>query len=490
MTFNSVSFCFFLPVVYLIFYVTADRWRWLVLLAASYCFYASFKAPYLLMVLALVTGVSYTCALRMSAHQEGARRKGWFWTGIVACAALLVLLKYFSFLVSGTEAVIGLAGMFPRTLISVGVSYYTFQAMSYLIDVYLDLEQPETHLGIYSLHLGFFPKLLQGPIERAGDLLPQLREPFRFDYQAARTGLLLFMVGMFKKVVIADRLALFVNPVYGDVQAHSALQILIATYLYALQILFDFSGYTDMALGTAKIFNINLTPNFDKPYSANSVADFWRRWHISFSRWMLDYIFKPVNLKLRNFRTTGTVIALLVTFLFSGIWHGVGWGFVAWGLLHGLYLSVGVVKQPYVRKIHKRFGLEKTAILALWQRFATFHLVCFAWIFFRARSAEDAVGAVAKIASGTMAELHGIIASATRSAELKELVKPLLLGQSKHQILIGVGALLFITLYQHMLPLMNSKPAICRWLCYYALLGGVLFLGAFNTGTQFIYVQF
>jgi alginate O-acetyltransferase complex protein AlgI len=215
--FNSFLFFLFLPSVYLVFYLSPDRWRWLVLLGASYGFYAALKAPYLLAVLLLVTCLSYGVGLRIAAHQDEAMRRRWLWLGSSACVAVLVLVKYVPLLGASTFSIFGLNGASSQVVVSIGASYYTFQAISYLVDIYLDVEEPEKHFGRYALYLAFFPKLLQGPIERATDLLPQLKQPYQFDYDNMRSGLLIFFWGLFKKVVIADRLGLMVDAVYNDV---------------------------------------------------------------------------------------------------------------------------------------------------------------------------------------------------------------------------------------------------------------------------------
>lgn len=392
MTFNSFSYFQFLPVVYLVFYLTADRWRWLVLLTASYGFYASFKAPYLLAVLLMVTGISYVCGLRISMHQDEAIRKRWLWTGSFACVAILALMKYLPFLESRTNSIFGFNSTISSTLISIGVSYFTFQAISYLADIYLEIEEePEQHFGRFALYMAFFPKLLQGPIERASDLLPQLKKPYHFDYDAMRSGMLLFAWGLFKKVVVAERLAPYADQVYNNVHDYTGLSLIVGTYAYALQIYFDFSAYTDMARGTGRIFGINLTENFNSPYLATSIADFWRRWHISFSRWILDYIFKPLQMGWRNLGQAGTAAALIITFLVSGIWHGATWGFVLWGLLHGIYLASSTYYRPYQKRLHSWLKIEKSNVLKWWQVFVTFNLVSTAWIFFRAGSIDDAM---------------------------------------------------------------------------------------------------
>ncbi|GAW65845.1 membrane bound O-acyl transferase MBOAT family protein [Geoanaerobacter pelophilus] len=400
MTFNSFSYFLFLPVVYLIFYFTADRWRWLVLLIASYGFYASFKAPYLLAVLLMVTGISYACGLRIAAQQDETIRKRWLWIGSFACVAILALMKYLPFLESKTNNVFGFNSTISSTLISIGVSYFTFQAISYIADIYLEIEEePEHHFGRFALYMAFFPKLLQGPIERASDLLPQLKKQYQFDYDSMRSGMLLFTWGLFKKVVVADRIAIYVSTVFKNPEYHSGITLLIATYAYSFQIYSDFSGYTDMARGTGRMFGINLTENFNRPYLATSIADFWRRWHISFSRWILDYIFKPLQIGWRNWGQAGTAAALIITFLVSGIWHGATWGFVIWGLIHGTYLTSSTYYRPYQKKLHKWFGADKSLWLKWWQVFVTFNLVAFAWIFFKSDSLHSALSIILKIAS-------------------------------------------------------------------------------------------
>ena len=358
------------------------------------------------------------------------------------------------------------------------MSYYVFQAISYLIDIYLEIEKPERHAGYLALYLSFFPKLLQGPIERAGDLLPQIRLRYKFDYDNMRSGLLLFAWGLFKKSAVADRLAPCVNSIYGDVHSFGGVTLLFATYLYAIQIYYDFSGYTDMALGAARLFNIRLTPNFNAPYLATSVADFWRRWHISFSRWILDYIFKPLQMQFRDLKTSGTALALLVTFLVSGIWHGASWGFIVWGLLHGLYLASSVFYRPVQKAIHKKTGLEKTRALKVWQTFVTFNLVCFAWIFFRAGSITDALYIVRSLFSGV---------SGAKSFSFMQFKGDLT------SALVAMAVITSVYLAGNRTPLLKTffeRPAWFRWVAYYALVIAVVILGKLFDVKEFIYFQF
>jgi D-alanyl-lipoteichoic acid acyltransferase DltB (MBOAT superfamily) len=361
--------------------------------------------------------------------------------------------------------------------VAIGVSYYVFQAISYLVDIYLEIEKPEHHFGYFALYLAFFPKLLQGPIERAGDLIPQLKARYEFNYDNMRFGMLLFTWGLFKKVVIADRLSLYVDAVYNDVHAFTGLPLLLATYAYAFQIYMDFSGYTDMALGSARLFNINLTQNFNSPYLATSVIDFWRRWHISFSRWILDYIFKPLQMQWRNWKNLGTAAALIATFLISGIWHGASWGFVIWGGLHGLYMACSIFYKPYQKKLHKALGIEKTNFLEVWQIFVTFNLVIFAWVFFRAKSIPDALHIVTHLHTGV--------------GKISDF--PYLSG--KIELLITIITLSIVLLVdcrsrtEKFEQTFFQKSALQRWSVYFVLALSIISL-AIDCDNLFIYTQF
>ena len=475
MAFNSFSYFLFLPVIYLVFYLTPDRWRWIVLLGGSYWFYAALKAPYLLSVLFMVTCISYACGLRIARYQDETIRKCWLRIGVVACIAVLAIFKYFPFLESHTNNIFGLNHTLYQTLISIGVSYYTFQAISYLADIYLELNEPEKHFGHYALYLAFFPKLLQGPIERAGDLIPQLKKPYLFDYGVMRSGILLFTLGLFKKVVVADRLALCADKVFDNVHNYTGLSLLVGAYAYALQIYFDFSAYTDMARGTGRMFGINLTENFNRPYMATSIADFWRRWHISFSRWILDYIFKPLQMGWRGWGQKGTAAALVITFLVSGLWHGATWGFVVWGLLHGIYLATSIYYRPYQKKLHKLLGVEKSRWLKWWQVFVTFNLVSLAWVFFRAASLDDAWYLLSNMAQLTIGGVTELLPT-NRQGRL---------------LILGCVTLLMLAEIRPLIAdqfkmLLNGKR---RWILYYLFTMLILICGLFGK-TEFIYGKF
>jgi alginate O-acetyltransferase complex protein AlgI len=471
MPFNSISYLLFLPTVYLIFHYSPDRWRWIVLLAGSYGFYAALKAPYLLAVLLMVTGVSYACGLRIAAHKI--TRKRWLWIGSFTCVAILALLKYLPFLGSQVNSIFGLKSTFSATIISIGVSYFTFQAISYLANIYLEIEEPEHHFGHFALYMAFFPKLLQGPIERPGDLLPQLKKPYHFDYDSMRSGIILFTWGLFKKVVVADRLALYADQVYNNVHGYTGLSLIIGTYAFAFQIYFDFSGYTDMARGTGRMFGVNLTENFNSPYLATSIADFWRRWHISFSRWILDYIFKPLQMGWRNWGLAGTTLALIVTFLVSGLWHGVRWGFVIWGLLHGLYLATSTYYRPYQKRMYKWLGAENKKWVKWWQIFITFNLVNIAWVFFKANNLKDAWYVVSLC-----------------FYDINNLDSGLLLSQGKDNIVILSTAILSVLLAGKIIEAhQRINNIILRYIIYVSLVLACMNLGI-SKEVKFIYLGF
>ena len=488
MAFNSLSYLIFLPILWVLFQFCRDRWRWALLLTASFGFYSALLVPWLPVVLALVILITYVAGLKIQCSVTTQGKQLWFWGGGSANLLLLISLKYLPALL----AAFNLSPFTDRFLITIGISYYVFQAISYLIDIHLEIVEPERHLGHFAHYLSFFPKLLQGPIERSGDLLPQFKKPYLFDYENARSGMVLFAWGLFKKVVVADRLALFVNTVYDDVHSYTGLPLILAAYFYALQIYFDFSGYTDMALGSARLFNINLTQNFNSPYLATSVTDFWRRWHISFSRWILDYIFKPLQMSWRDWGTTGTAAALMVTFLISGIWHGASLGYMVWGGLHGVYLAASVFYKPWQKKLHKALGVEKTLPLKIWQTLVTFNLVSFAWIFFRANTLSDALYVVQHLFVGLTDFADNVINNLSNLNSGKGIFDPILMGQSRVEFL----TIIVITFTLACIELININSGFIknihislRWTLYYVLLTSTMILGIFNNN-QFVYFKF
>jgi len=490
MVFNSLGYFLFLPLTWLIYNHLGQRFRWFFLLLASYLFYASLKLPYLLCVMILVTLVTYGFGRWIAQAKSESKKRHLLWGGISVNVLALIVMKYIPFLTENLNHLLSffdspIASYHAPIFIAVGVSYYIFQAISYLSDISLEIEEPEPHFGYFALYLAFFPKLLQGPIERSSDLLPQLRQKYIFNYDNLRYGLLLFVWGLFKKVVIADNLGGYVDTVYNDIHAYQGLPLLLSTYAYAFQIYFDFSGYTDMALGSARLFNINLTDNFNRPYLATSIADFWRRWHITFSRWILDYIFKPLQMKWRDRQQWGVAAALLVTFFVSGLWHGASWGFILWGLLHGLYMASSVFYRPWQKKIHKRIHLDKTRILKMWQIFLTFNLVSFAWIFFRASDVKQALYIIRNIFN-----IDTICAFLqTKNWEIY-LNENILLGSNRYVFTIMITLLILeSTIHKTTYTVIFKMPKVARWSVYYVLIFSVILFHS-RDKVSFIYFGF
>jgi D-alanyl-lipoteichoic acid acyltransferase DltB (MBOAT superfamily) len=490
MTFNSFSYFVFLSIVFFAFQAVAGRYRWLVLLAGSYVFYGFLLQPALLAILGFVTAFSYLAGKRIDRSEAAEKRKNLLFFSVFVNLSILVYCKYLVFLVENINLLAGLfspGSSIPEVepMVSIALSFFIFQAISYLADIYFRITEPEPHPGLFALYISFFPKLLQGPIERSGHLLPQLGKPYAFNYDDVRYGLLLFVWGLFLKTVVADRLAYFVDPVYDNVQAYSGIPLIMATYAYAFQLYFDFSGYTNMALGSARIFGISLTQNFKSPYLATSCTDFWRRWHISFSRWILDYIFQPLQMKWRSLGRNGTALALFVTFLLSGVWHGANWTFIAWGMLHGMFLVASTFYKPYQKKIHKILGLEKSSWHTAFQIFLTFNLVCFTYIFFRAADIQDALYIV-----NNMFNFHSNFLS-IQNAGLKDfIIKQILSDNSKYELLIlilSLATIFAVKKYNHIS--LFDKPLLIRWACYYCIFLGILSLHV-SAKPNFIYFQF
>ena len=410
MTFNSIQFLIFFPVVTLLYFLLPQRFRWVWLLLASYYFYMSWN-PSLVFLILFTTVISYWCGLRMEKCESKAERKKYM--VITCCASLGVLFffKYFNFLSTSVSGILRwfapeIGDFTLNLLLPVGISFYTFQTLSYVIDVYNGNIEAEHHFGYYALFVSFFPQLVAGPIERPENLLPQLKEKHRFRRANFITGMKRILCGFFKKVVVADTLATYVNAVYNNNIEAQAPALIIATFLFTFQVYCDFSGYTDIAVGCAKIMGIDLMQNFRLPFTSRSVHEFWERWHISLTSWFRDYIFYPIatNKKLtRRCRAWGKklnnrnisimvpqCLALFITFVLSGLWHGAAWTFVLWGTIHGIYQILERLtdkKRKALRaKLHWK---EDGRLLIFWQQTLTFLLCNFALIFFRANSVSD-----------------------------------------------------------------------------------------------------
>ncbi len=494
MNLNSLDYALFLIAVFFLFWLLRGRWRAVLLLAASLVFYGALREPALLLALGWVAIATYFTGLRIEASSSPRARLTWLWAGILFDLLGLFYFKYIPFLFGNINALLralSMGGRLPalETAAALGVSFFSFQAISYLADIYLEMISAEKRPVRFALYLAFFPKLLQGPIERGEDLLPQLEFSSPFDAENIRRGLLLIGWGLFKKAVIADRIAIFVNAVYGNPSAYSGVPLILATYLYAAQLYCDFSGYTDMAIGSARLFGVRLSPNFRSPYWAASVADFWRRWHISFSRWLLDYLFKPLQMSFRGYRSAASPIALLVTFIICGIWHGASWTFIAWGLLHGIYMAFSIVSKNLRAKSIKALGLGQfPGFHRALQVAITFNLVCIGWVFFRANSMADAYYILSHALSGLKEALGQLYSP-------EWIARNVYLGQPPGDFwIVCIALAIWAVAAKRMekkdwFALVFSQPVWLRWLIYYALVFSILILGQFGE-VAFLYFRF
>ncbi len=482
--FNSAHFLIFFPCVCALFFLTRPSRRWLLLLLASYYFYASWKPGYLILIV-VSTLVDYLAAKRMSGLPDRASRRPYLALSIVVNLGLLFTFKYFDFFASSLEGVVAASGWFmtlPRLdlLLPVGISFYTFQTLSYTIDVYRGELEPERHLGRFALFVAFFPQLVAGPIERAGRLLPQfVTMDAAWDPVRVHQGFQQMLRGFVKKTCIADRAALYVDLVYANPAGYSTAWVVAATYLFAIQIYCDFSGYSDIAIGSAKVMGIELSENFRRPYFATSFADFWRRWHISLSTFFRDYVYIPLGGN-RSGLWRG-LFNVFATFVISGLWHGANWTFVAWGALHGLYLCgerfIALARAGRV-KVESSVSRFLSAVFV-------FHLVLVAWVFFRARSVTEAceilgrvVGLVPDTATSVLPALPGVWAYLNAPAVMFDF---------------GVLALLLAALFVRERATERAEPYapghFRRWFGYGWLIAVIMFVGRWGAA-EFIYFQF
>lgn len=412
MNFNSVQFLVFLPIVLLIYYAIPDKVKYLWLLLCSYYFYMSWNALYVLLIL-FSTIVTWGCGICLDKIQGSKYeiyikvkiKKVCMLVSIVLNLSILFFFKYFDFIIINLNFILKkmnfqFAYSEYDVLLPVGISFYTFQALGYTIDVYRNEIHAEKNIFRYALFVSFFPQLVAGPIERSKNLLKQLAVPAKFRFDNLREGLLLMIWGFFLKLVLADRIAIFVNTVYGEsgIEFGGGYYYVVATVLFAVQIYCDFSGYSIIAMGTAKVLGVQLMENFNAPYLAKTVSEFWRRWHVSLSGWFKDYLYIPLGGnrkgKIRRY------INILITFTISGLWHGAQWNYVAWGLLNGIYQVIGDILFP-VRKILVRLlGINRESIgYKVFKMFVTFLCIDFSWIFFRASCFTEALKKVKSIFS-------------------------------------------------------------------------------------------
>lgn len=493
MIFNSLNFLGFFAVVTTVCHALPGRYRSWWLLGASYYFYASWNPKYAALI-AAITLVSYGTALVVQRARTGPRRSAYLWSGIGTSLGILFTFKYFDFFSGSLEAVgaaLGSDVAVPRLnlLLPVGISFYTLQSVGYVIDVYRGKCPPERHLGRYSLFISFFPHVLSGPIARASHLLPQLRGQFWFDYERARDGLVLMLWGFFKKVVVADRAGFIVDKIYGAPADYHGAVLLIAACLYSFQLLCDFSGYTDVARGAAKVLGIDLMENFKRPYGSESVAEFWRRWHISMTSWFRDYLYIPLG--GNRCGKAKWVRNIAIVFLLSGLWHGASWKFVVWGALYATILIVSRYTAGVRDAIAGGLGVSRYPLARRCLRIIiTFGMLTLAQVFVRAASIDEAY----LVLRGSLLGTIDLAVHAVDSAYLMSIVGQLGVTSLDGKILLlailssEVGEMLRNSDWGN--RVISRAPFWARLAACHAVATAILFFGAFNTGQQFVYFQF
>ncbi|MCD6062505.1 MAG: rane-bound O-acyltransferase family protein [Flavipsychrobacter sp.] len=486
MLFNSFEFLLFFPVVTFIYFLLPHKYRWFHLLAASCYFYMAFIPVYVLILFFTII-IDYFAGILIE-NAGGRKRKWWLIMSLIANIGVLAYFKYYNFFIDNINAAFGLkeseALPFLSIILPIGLSFHTFQAMSYTIEVYRGTQKAERHLGIYALYVMFYPQLVAGPIERPQNVLHQFYEKHKFEYANAVKGLRLILWGLIKKVVIADRLASYVNPVFNDPHDQSAVMLGIAAVFFAFQIFCDFSGYSDIALGTARVMGFKLMTNFNKPYHARSISEFWKRWHISLSTWFRDYLY--ISLGGNRVSLPRIYFNLFFVFLVSGFWHGANWTFIVWGALHGFYLVFGMLTKDARNLFANKIGITRIKWLNnTLNTVSTFTLVTIAWIFFRANNVADGLFIVKKLAL-----IPSEVAKVIATKKLAFLNLPRL-----DYLAYSVLLIIFLEV-AHVLNVrydldntFENKPAYVRWGLYYAGLAAFFFFGVFEQ-YQFIYFQF
>ena len=469
MNFNSLHFLIYLPVVLIVYWLLPQKARWVWLLAASYYFYMSWNA-WLVFLIAGTTGVSYAAALLIERTQSKRVKKFWLAATLVVCLGVLVFFKYFNFLLQSAIDFLNLFSMGIDSfaldiLLPVGISFYTFQTLSYVIDVYRGDFRAEKHFGYYALFVSYFPQLVAGPIEKPGDLIPQLRAEHKLNGEDMAAGMRILLGGFFRKCVVADFCGIYVNNVFSRIGEADSLSILMAGGLFCIQMYCDFAGYTDIARGTAQLLGFDLLANFRRPYLADSVQDFWRRWHQSLSSWLRDYLYIPLGGSRKG--RLRRAVNILFTFLVSGVWHGTGFHFLAWGGLHGLAQIFDIKNWKLPRPV---------------KQLLVFLFVDLTWMVFRVNSLGD---------------LKGMLLILLTDFRLRDFAGMELTVFEWLLVLLGILLVMLKDVANErgfgFRRWILEQNAAARCLIYAGMIGAVVVLGVYGAAydtSQFLYTQF
>lgn len=487
MLFNSIDFAIFLPIVFVLYWFAVKRsiqFQNILLLVASLVFYGWWDWKFLFLILFSIV-IDYFVGNRIWQEADAVKRKRWLWVSLISNLGMLMFFKYFNFFIDNFIVAFSLFGVKPeyktlQIILPVGISFYTFQTLSYTIDIYKRKLEPASNFISFAAFVSFFPQLVAGPIERASNLLPQFSKERIFNIPEMEDGLRQILWGLFKKIAIADSCAKLANITFQHTDSYSGLILFAGAVFFALQIYGDFSGYSDIAIGTARLFGFRLMQNFSFPYFSRDIAEFWRRWHISLSTWFRDYVYIPLGgsrgTKLLVLRNT------LVIFLVSGFWHGANWTFIAWGALHALYFIplIFLGRNKRFVEFRKQYTLS-SAILDAARMSVTFFLVTVAWVFFRAQNIDHAVI--------YLENMFGGIFATNSYAEF--------IAFYHKEIGLGLALLVFVFLCAEWLGRHSNYamenwhsilPIPLRWFFYVALFFVVVFMQ--SAEQQFIYFQF
>jgi len=495
MLFNSINFIYFFVIVTTLYYALPHKWRWLALLIASCIFYMYFIPVYILILFVTII-IDYCAGILIEKYNY--QKKLILIISIISNIGILIFFKYTNFFIDSVNdlaQIIGWNYSLPllSIILPIGLSFHTFQALSYTIEVYRGNQKAEKHLGIYALYVMYYPQLVAGPIERPQNLLHQFHEKHFFVTERVFSGLKQILWGFFKKMVIADNIAQMINPVFENPHQYESISILIAAVFFSFQIFCDFSGYSDIALGTSHVMGIELMRNFRSPYFSSSISEFWSRWHISLSTWFKDYVYIPLGgNKVSKYKWLRN---LFIVFLLSGFWHGASWCFILWGALHGVYLIVEIITAKVRFNIANSIGLIRLPrIYKFIQIFTVFSLVTIAWVFFRATKFDEALFIIHKM----FVAIPEYFSNLSNPNYL--WLEPLIFNQNVYNAwLVFLIIILSILLMEwaHKIELTGSMSSFLakkrigvRWSFYAALIYLILFFGVFHSKQEFIYFQF
>lgn len=472
MLFNSIEFLIFLPIVLILFYGIPKKFKWILLLVASYYFYGSWKVTYL-SLLAISTVIDFVSAQQIAKTNNVKVKKFFLFLSLCANLGILFYFKYAGFFTHEFSKAFETWNVylksFENIVLPVGISFYTFQSMSYTIDVYRGKLKPSKHIGLFALYVAYFPQLVAGPIERAGHLLNQFSKFRKVHRSDVYFGITRILLGFFKKLVVADRLAIIVNSIYDNPSGHTGADLAIGTVFFAFQIYCDFSGYSDIAIGVSRLMGINIMENFRAPYLAKSLNDFWGRWHISLSTWFRDYVYIPLGgnrvIKWRFYYN------LLITFTVSGLWHGAEWTFLIWGFIHGIWLIFEKTTKFNKLSLHKSLKI-----------IITFFIVCVGWVFFRANNLDDSLLILGKIFNIADFGIPTNIDGTYYEQPLWRLLG--CFGLVAVVLVLDYCSQYYIKIYKAILRHPKSS-----WAAFSLILLSIVALGVFDTN-EFIYFQF